>query len=136
MPVVTPANSQSFKISTAAGNNIFNISYGGGTNIDTGKFIEETMVIGGVKLDGLTMGLGSDATDHFGIIGLGYNNGEAAAERNGKGFVYNNLPAALVKSGAANSLAFSMYLNDKSKRVPSPRPFPTTTITEALNHIS
>ncbi len=110
---VTPAQSNSFKVSAAAGNTKFNISFGGGSNVDAGIYMEDTMEVNGVKLDGLTMGLGQDASDHFGILGLSYVQGESAA---GENFIYDNFPVALVKSGAASSLAFSMYLNDRSKR--------------------
>lgn len=49
------------------------------------------------------------ATLTDGILGIGYAAGTDAAEALGKD--YNNLPAALVKSGDINSAAYSLWLN-------------------------
>jgi hypothetical protein len=83
-----------------------------------GDFIHDVFRIGDIKLENTTMGLGSDTDISFGLLGIGYTEFEApdACQENIK---YDNIPVSLAKSGAINSVAYSLWLNDLSKMNPS-----------------
>lgn len=88
----------------------FNISYVDGTG-SSGDYFQDNFEIGGTTLNSFEMGIATDTTIGTGIMGIGYSNSEANVDT-GNGTVYANLPLALVDSGAINSAAYSLWLND------------------------
>lgn len=76
------------------------------------------------------MGLGLDTTLIFGVVGIGYMINEASVQT--AKIQYDNLPVALAKSNVTNSIAYSIWLNDLSKRTRHylPRSGPAVTALE------
>jgi hypothetical protein len=61
------------------------------------------------------MGIGTDTNVPFGILGAGYAALEAVVDQKGEGAKYDNVPVTMAKSGAINSIAYSLWLNDQSR---------------------
>jgi hypothetical protein len=64
-----------------------------------GDWISETITIGEVSVPELKTGLATSGSTSHGIMGVSYTD-------------YENLPYAMAASGAINSVAFSLYLDD------------------------
>jgi hypothetical protein len=96
----------------------FLISYVDGTRI-RGDYIADTFTVGTASIDQMTMGLSKTATEQSssgefqGIIGVGYEVGEAVYSQTGR--TYKNIITRLVESGTINTRAYSLWLNDKGR---------------------
>jgi hypothetical protein len=84
-----------------------------------GDYINETFGIGGITLNGMTMGLAkksseTDTTSPFqGIVGVGFDTGEAIYAQ--AGITYPNIISQLKAQGLINTKAYSLWLNDLGK---------------------
>lgn len=88
----------------------FQIQYVDGTEIE-GAYISDVLNIGSTKLTNMTMAAALQAnTRATGIMGIGFDSGEAAAVQNG--FTYPNVVSVLKNEGFINSLAYSLWLDD------------------------
>jgi hypothetical protein len=75
-----------------------------------GDYIADTFHMGGTTVKNLTMGLATDTSVPYGILGLGYPLNEASTDISN--VTYPNLPAALERDGLINTIAYSLWLND------------------------
>ncbi|EGD96316.1 aspartyl protease [Trichophyton tonsurans CBS 112818] len=91
-------------------NNDFNISYVDGSGA-SGDYVTDFINIGGIKLKDFQFAIGHTSSSPLGVLGIGYEAGEAQVTRSGDES-YPNLPAALVKAGHIRSNAYSLWLND------------------------
>lgn len=91
-------------------NSDFNISYVDGSG-SAGDYVSDTVKIGGTTLTGQQFGIGYESSSQEGILGIGYPINEVAVQYNG-GKTYSNVPQSLVKAGAINTNAYSLWLND------------------------
>ncbi|KAJ5249025.1 hypothetical protein N7468_000476 [Penicillium chermesinum] len=73
-----------------------------------GYYATDTLSIGGVKVKDYQFAVADISHNENGILGVGYQKGTDAYAI---GKEYTNLPGALVKSGATNSAAYSLWLN-------------------------
>ena len=90
----------------------FSISYADGTKIK-GTFVTDNVQIGTASLQSVQFAAcntGSSNTGLQGLLGVGYESNEATTNTNGS--TYPNLLTSMVKQGAINTLAYSMWLND------------------------
>lgn len=104
---VNSARSSTFSV---VGRDEFNISYVDGTG-SSGDYFQDTFGIGGTTLTQLEMGLATDTTIGVGIMGIGYESDEANTGT-GNGSTYPNIPVQMVNQGKANSVAYSLWLDD------------------------
>lgn len=79
-----------------------------------GTFINETLGIFGMSLDDVQMGLDSSETVESGILGIGFDSGEAGIHLNNM-TAYPNLVSQLFLGGYINSRSYSIWLDDHSK---------------------
>lgn len=91
-------------------NSVFNISYVDGSGA-SGDYATDTFRFGGKTLQDMQFGIGYVSSSTEGILGIGYPINEVAVGRAGLD-AYPNLPAKLVDTGAINSKAYSLWLND------------------------
>jgi len=70
--------------------------------------------MGGTTVKSLTMGLGTETDNPYGLVGVGFASNEAIAEVD-PSKVYPNLPIKLQQDGLIASTAFSLWLNDIRK---------------------
>lgn len=91
-------------------NSNFNISYVDGSGA-TGDYVTDVVKIGGTTLETQQFGVGYTSSSEEGILGIGYTSNEVAVRYNG-GKTYPNVPQNLVDTGAINSNAYSLWLND------------------------
>ncbi|KAK5454321.1 hypothetical protein LTS15_006321 [Exophiala xenobiotica] len=88
----------------------FQIQYVDGTEI-SGAYISDVLNIGSTKLTNMTMAAALQAnTRGIGIMGIGFDSGEAAAAQGG--FTYPNVISVLKNQGHINTLAYSLWLDD------------------------
>lgn len=88
----------------------FEIQYVDGTEI-SGDYISDVLNIGSTKLTNMTMAAATRAnTEAIGIMGIGFQSGEAAAETSD--FTYPNVINVLKNEGYINTLAYSLWLDD------------------------
>ncbi|KAK5064494.1 hypothetical protein LTR84_000327 [Exophiala bonariae] len=88
----------------------FQIQYVDGSEI-TGAYISDVLNIGSTKLTNMTMAEALTAnTRGIGIMGIGFQSGEAAASQNG--FTYPNVIDVLKSEGFINTRAYSLWLDD------------------------
>jgi hypothetical protein len=91
----------------------FNQLYGDGTTA-TGPLAMDTFGIGDVSISDVIFGLATETESKVGysvgLMGIGYNIGEATSQETGK---YPNIPEVLVSAGIINSRLFSVFLNDQ-----------------------
>ena len=90
----------------------FQIQYEDNSAVE-GDYINETLSIGNTVIKDMTMGLATQATRPFGIMGIGYDADESIAATNPNG-VYPNVIAQLKAQGFISTLAYSLWLNDLS----------------------
>ncbi|KAK4697729.1 hypothetical protein P7C71_g391, partial [Lecanoromycetidae sp. Uapishka_2] len=90
--------------------NAFQISYEDNSGV-TGDYINETLAIGNTVIKNMTMGLATQATRAFGIMGIGYDADESIAEQ-APNDIYPNIIAQMKDQGFINTLAYSLWLND------------------------
>lgn len=79
-----------------------------------GTFINETVRIFGMSMDNVQVGLATSGARASGILGIGFDNGEAGIYLNSM-TSYPNLVSQLVLNGYINSRAYSIWLDDYSK---------------------
>lgn len=91
-------------------NSAFNISYLDGSSA-TGDYVSDNITIGNLTLPRIQFGVGYNSTSPQGILGLGYRSGTVQVLRAGLR-PYDNLPSALVETGAIRTPAYSLWLND------------------------
>lgn len=91
-------------------NSNFFIKYGDGT-VAEGDWGMDTLSIQGEKIANMSFGLGLTTNSTMGVLGIGYTNNEATMSLQ-KPYSYANLPVRLAQSGAINTPAFSLWLND------------------------
>ena len=101
--------------STYVANN-FSMSYAD-TTAYKGSYYDETFGIAGASVTNVTVGLIENASappqlPFIGIIGVGYSNGQSNVVNNG-GVAFPMLLEQMKTQGLINSLAYSLYLNDK-----------------------
>jgi len=88
----------------------FQIEYVDGTEIE-GAYISDVLNIGSTKITNMTMAAALEAnTRGIGILGIGFNSGEAGAVEDG--FTYPNVVSVLKNEGFINSLSYSLWLDD------------------------
>jgi hypothetical protein len=95
----------------------FEITYVDGQK-SSGDYFQDAMTIGDASLKGLEMAVATTTTRGYGILGIGYESNEANIQT-GNGTQYVNLVEALVDSGAIASYAFSLWLDDLRKLLPT-----------------
>lgn len=101
--------------------NEFSISYVDNTKIQ-GDYINETFGIGGTTIKQMTMGLakqasvpGSSGQPFQGIIGVGFDSGEAIVGQTQGQASYPNIISQMVAQGVISTRAYSLWLNDLSE---------------------
>jgi elongation factor G len=104
--IVDPHNSDTYK---EVARDKFDISYVD-SSYSSGDYFEDRFEIGGVVVQKLTMGLGTQTNIPYGLVGVGYTANEASLSTMGR--VYPNLPVAMQREGLINSIAYSLWLND------------------------
>ena len=88
----------------------FQIQYVDGSQV-AGAYISDVLNIGSTKLTNTTMAAALSAnTRGIGIMGIGFQSGEAAAAING--FTYPNVINVMKNEGLINTLAYSLWLDD------------------------
>ncbi|KIX07211.1 uncharacterized protein Z518_01864 [Rhinocladiella mackenziei CBS 650.93] len=88
----------------------FQIQYVDGSQVQ-GAYISDVLNIGQTKLSNTTMAAALTAnTRGIGIMGIGFESGEAAAVLNG--FTYPNVINVMKNEGFINTLAYSLWLDD------------------------
>ncbi|CRG83323.1 aspartic-type endopeptidase (OpsB), putative [Talaromyces islandicus] len=87
----------------------FNATYAGGDNA-YGSYATDTLGLGSTKIKDFQFIVAESSTDNQGIAGIGYKISTYEAAHENK--EYDNLPYALVTSGATKSAAYSLWLND------------------------
>ncbi|KAH8169146.1 eukaryotic aspartyl protease domain-containing protein [Sarocladium implicatum] len=87
----------------------FDISYVD-QNYAKGDYFQDDFQISGAKVKNLTMGLGLQSSLAYGLLGVGYAINEASIST--AGFMYPNLPIAMLEGGFINTIAYSLWLND------------------------
>ena len=90
----------------------FQIQYQDNSQVE-GDYINETLRIGNTVIKDMTMGLATQASRPFGIMGIGYDADESIAATNPDA-VYPNVVAQLKAQGFISTLAYSLWLNDLS----------------------
>lgn len=85
----------------------FDIKYGIGHT--TGKWGTDTLRIGDAEINNLSIGVAGTTDVKQGIIGIGRPQAEITNREKKE---YSNLPQKLYESGATNSPAYSLYLNE------------------------
>lgn len=103
---VRPKDSSTFEVQAS---DKFEIKYADESS-SKGDYFTDVFRIGNTTINNFTMGIGFATDIPFGLIGVGYAIGEASDEPSAK--PYANLPVAMAESGAINSVAYSLYLND------------------------
>jgi Eukaryotic aspartyl protease len=83
----------------------FKIVYGDGTG-SSGDLISDNFGIGGSTIKSLEIGLATETTVDFGLMGIGYDTNEAEA------ITYPNFIDDLITQGLINYKAYSLYLDD------------------------
>jgi hypothetical protein len=102
--------------------NGFNIQYQDQSGA-TGDYITDTFTVGGATIKALEMGLAYNSSSSIGVMGIGYQAGEASvAGSSGVGssgngpspapFEYPSIIDTMVSQGLINSMAYSLYLDD------------------------
>lgn len=92
----------------------FQIQYQDNSGV-IGDYFNDTLTIGKTTLKNMTMGLAQQATRELGIMGIGYNADESISAVDPTQ-VYDNIISQLVDQGYINTLAYSLWLNDLSKK--------------------
>lgn len=90
----------------------FEIQYEDNSAVE-GDYINETLSIGNTVIKDMTMGLATQASRPFGIMGIGYDADESIAATNPDA-IYPNVIAQLKAQGFISTLAYSLWLNDLS----------------------
>jgi hypothetical protein len=93
--------------------NGFNISYVDGSG-STGDYFQDTFSMSGATLNNFEMGLATQTSIPYGLIGIAYADAEANVFT-GNGSQYPNLVDALVNSGIIPTQAYSLWLDDLGK---------------------
>lgn len=89
----------------------FQIQYVDGSEIQ-GAYISDVLNVGNAKLTNMTMAAALSSNDRgLGIMGIGFNSGEAEASGPG-GFTYPNVVSVMKNQGFINTLAYSLWLDD------------------------
>ncbi|KUI58707.1 putative aspartic-type endopeptidase OPSB [Cytospora mali] len=89
----------------------FDIAYVDGS-YSKGDYFKDTFEIAGATVSNLTMGLGTNTTLTYGVVGVGYKYSEAIVETESLSSAYPNLPLAMVNQGLIATNAYSLWLND------------------------
>ena len=100
------------------GHDAFNVSFQD-CSTDLGDYFNDTLRIGETVIYDMTMGLALQADTPLGVLGLGYGSDESIAVDD-LNDIYPNFLDRLVSQGYINTLAYSLWLNDLSKRTPQP----------------
>lgn len=100
-------NSSTFAVVEKNG---FNISYVDGSG-STGDYFTDAYSMSGATLKDFQMGLATDTTIPYGLIGIAYSN-SVANVFTGNGSQYPNLVDALVNAGIIATQAYSLWLDD------------------------
>lgn len=115
MVVVDASNSSSFQVVDPSA---FNISYLDGTGA-SGDYFTDVFTIGSTTLKTLTMGLGVNTDNPYGLVGIGYPAIEAIDPKfRNSTSIYPNLPHELVNEGIIPTVAYSLWLNDLGMCIP------------------
>ena len=96
----------------------FLISYMDGTEV-TGSYISDTLSIGELTIEALTMGLGEEQSGappgldqiFLGIMGVGFETHEAGYVLGDEATLYPNVISQLKMQGLINTRAFSVWLH-------------------------
>ena len=91
-------------------NNEFSIQFADATGF-SGDYITETMKISGMNLTGIELAAAIESDSSINTLGLGLTTEESMVLVNGSQ-PYPNVPQSLSNSGAINSPAYSLWLND------------------------
>lgn len=94
----------------------FQISYEDNSGV-TGDYINDTLTVGKMSIRNMTMGLATQATNPYGIMGIGYVADESIASTDPTS-EYPNVIAQLKDQGYINTLAYSLWLNDLGELAP------------------
>ena len=85
-------------------------------------YINETFALGGTTIKQMTMGLakqasvpGASGQPFQGIIGVGFDSGEAIVDQTQGQVIYSNIISQMVLQGAISTRAYSLWLNDLSQ---------------------
>ncbi|KIY02673.1 uncharacterized protein Z520_01138 [Fonsecaea multimorphosa CBS 102226] len=90
----------------------FQIQYVDGSQV-VGQYISDVLNIGGTKLTNMTMAAAQQSnTRAIGIMGIGFELGEASATSSINGFTYPNVINVMKNEGFINALAYSLWLDD------------------------
>jgi hypothetical protein len=103
--------------------NEFDISYVDNSEIQ-GDYINETFSIGGATVKQMTMGLAKEASvpgsagEPFqGIVGVGFDSGEAIVGETRGQVSYPNIISQMVMQGVISTRAYSLWLNDLGNKL-------------------
>ncbi|GMF07252.1 unnamed protein product [Ambrosiozyma monospora] len=93
----------------------FSIVYQDGTGAN-GTWGTDNVEISGVDISDVYIAVSDEASENFGVLGIGYRNDESTADaRNENPFTYDNLPISLKNQGLISKNAYSIYLDDKTQ---------------------
>lgn len=90
----------------------FEIAYVDGS-YSKGVYFKDAFSIANITVANLTMGLGTDTTIPYGLLGVGYSLNEAIiGTAESLAAAYQNLPALMMNQGHIATNAYSLWLND------------------------
>ena len=92
----------------------FSISYQDNSGV-TGDYFNDIVGLGDVALKNIMMGLATQASRSEGIMGIGYDADESIVSSD-PDLIYPNIINQLKNEGVINTLAYSLWLNDLSKK--------------------
>jgi len=102
---ITPFNSGTSQTLSTVSVGGFDIAYADGSSA-RGNYIKDAIFIGEENMI-LQMGLALNSSINYGIMGIGYDSGEATSN-----LTYPNFLDELILDGYINSKAYSLWLND------------------------
>lgn len=90
----------------------FEISYVDGS-YSKGDYFKDVFSIANTTVTNMTMGLGTETTIPYGLLGVGYSLNEAiVGTAESLAAAYQNLPALMMNQGLIATNAYSLWLND------------------------
>ncbi|KAI0141270.1 aspartic peptidase domain-containing protein [Xylariaceae sp. FL1272] len=95
-------NSETYEVAVEDG---FNITYAD-LNSATGDYIKDDVHIAGTTVSGLQLGLARNTTINSGVLGIGFDAGEATLD------IYPNIITLLMSQGLIDAEAYSLFLDD------------------------
>lgn len=106
--IYDPSASSTYKVSLPGG---FNISYADHTGC-SGDYVNETVSINGVEVTNQVIGVANVSTIPIGLIGVGFDIGEAICDTYACENHYPSIIDTLVAQGKINTAAYSLWLDD------------------------